>query len=50
MRQRIERMLSRRRAAYEQVHATVDAEREPETVAAVIDEIATVWSRREDLV
>jgi len=50
MRQRIEHMLSRRRAAYEQVHATVDAEREPETVAAVIDEIATVWSRREDLV
>jgi len=50
MRQRIERMLSERRAAYEQVHATVDGERDPATIAAVIDEIATVWSRREDIV
>lgn len=50
MRQRIERLLSERRAAYEQVHATVDGERDPSTIAAVIDEIATVWSRREDLV
>jgi shikimate kinase len=50
MRQRIERMLSERRPAYEQVHATVDGERAPDTIAAVIDEIATVWRRREDLV
>lgn len=46
MRRRIERMLSERRAAYEQAHAVVDADRDAETVAAVIDEIATVWSRR----
>lgn len=50
MRRRIERMLSERRAAYEQVHATVDGDRDPDTVAAVIDEIATVWSHRDDLV
>jgi len=50
MRRRIERMLSERRAAYEQAHAVVQADREPEEVAAIIDEIATVWSRRGDLV
>jgi shikimate kinase len=50
MRRRIERMLSERRAAYEQAHAVVQADREPEEVAAIIDEIATVWSHRGDLV
>ncbi|WP_179862219.1 shikimate kinase [Longibacter salinarum] len=46
MRRRIEQMLSERRAAYEQVHAVVDADREPDVVASVIDEIATVWKHR----
>lgn len=47
MRRRIERMLSERRSAYAQAHATVDATRPPETVAAVIAEVATVWHHRQ---
>lgn len=49
MQKRIERLLSERRSAYEQSHATVDADRPPDVVAGVISEIATVWSRRGDV-
>jgi shikimate kinase len=47
MRRRIEQMLSERRSAYAQAHATVDATRPPEVVAAVIAEVATVWRHRQ---
>jgi len=46
MRQRIERMLSARRAAYEQAHVTVDAHRPPDTLAEILAEIAKVWERK----
>lgn len=46
MRRRIERMLSERRSAYAQAHASVDGSRPPEVVAAVIEEVAMVWRRR----
>ena len=46
MRQRIERMLSERRSAYEQADVTVEADRPPDTVAGIIAEIAEVWQHR----
>lgn len=48
MRQRIERLLSERRSAYEQAHATVDAHRPPDELAAVLEEIATVYRHTQD--
>lgn len=45
MRQRIERMLSERRSAYEQAHVTVDAGRPPDALAEILAEIAEVWTR-----
>jgi shikimate kinase len=46
MRQRIERMLSERRSAYEQADVTVEADRPPDTVAGIVAEIAEVWQHR----
>lgn len=49
MRSRIERLLTRRRSAYQQAHTTVDADRPPDTVADIVTEIATVWKHKGEI-
>lgn len=46
MADRIRTLLSKRRAAYNDAHLTIDADRNPDTLATMIAEAAEAWRRR----